>query len=334
MTIRSEVTATIVPALLLVIGAALGPRGLVILTPSVLSFLDPAAPVSLAVIGIIAAMRIHSARGTSGVLALATLQASITGLAVAGAFLLLQPAEHTVNGFTIWSLTATALGVAAATSRDADDWILPVVAGGLVLAFVRETAPLAALGTALQFAVIAALVAGSGWLLLSRASTTDEQRISTFSSALLLGGAADYLSMSALLSGAVAGGCWRLSSVAVREHIRRDTTYAGHSLLALVLILAGARAEFSGATIALAVAYTMLRATGKLGGHWIARRVFPAVPRSPTQLLLAPGAFGVAFAFNMVRALGDAFVPLLTIVVAGTLASTFIAVLSPAEAEA
>jgi hypothetical protein len=236
--------------------------------------------------------------------------------------------------FPTWSLTATALGVAAATSRDADDCILPVVAGGLLLALARETTTVAALVTALQVAAIAALVAGSGWLLLSRASTTDEQRISTFGSALLLGGAADYLSMSALLCGIVAGGCWRLSSITVREHLRRDTTYAGDSLLALVLILAGAHAEFSVATITIALGYAMLRATGKLAGSWIARRVFPAVPRSPTQFLLAPGALGVAFALNMVRALGDAFVPLLTIVVAGTLASAFIAALSSPEAEA
>jgi len=328
-------TATLAPALLLLCGAAAGPHGLAILTQPVLSFLDPAAPVALAVFGILAAMRIQTtddeARST---VTTAALQAAITGTIVAGAFLLVPASAATGEPLPGWNVAAITLGIAAATSLDAEDCILPVIAGGLLLAFARETSSISALLITLEAGVIAAVIAGSGWLLLSRTSAVDEHRVSTFGSALLLGGAADYLSMSALLFGLTAGGCWRLANSAVREHIRRDVAYVGHSLLALVLVMAGAHAVFSVPVFAIAVGYTVVRASGKLTGRWIADRVFPADTRPTAQLLITPGAFGVAFALNVVRAMGSDFEMVLTVVVIGTVASSFIAALSRPEVEA
>ena len=328
-------TATLAPALLLLCGAAAGPHGLAILTQPVLSFLDPAAPVALAVFGILAAMRIQAtddeARST---VTTAALQAAITGTIVAGAFLLVPASAATGEPLPGWNVAAITLGIAAATSLDAEDCILPVIAGGLLLAFARETSSISALLITLEAGVIAAVIAGSGWLLLSRTSAVDEHRVSTFGSALLLGGAADYLSMSALLFGLTAGGCWRLANSAVREHIRRDVAYVGHSLLALVLVMAGAHAVFSVPVFAIAVGYTVVRASGKLTGRWIADRVFPADTRPTAQLLITPGAFGVAFALNVVRAMGSDFEVVLTVVVIGTVASAFIAALSRPEVEA
>jgi hypothetical protein len=326
-------TATLAPALLLLCGAAAGPHGLAILTQPVLSFLDPAAPVALAVFGILAAMRIQTtdddARST---VTTAALQAAITGTIVAGAFLLVPASAATGEPLPGWNVAAITLGIAAATSLDAEDCILPVIAGGLLLAFARETSSISALLITLEAGAIAALIAGSGWLLLSR--TVDEHRVSTFGSALLLGGAADYLSMSALLFGLTAGGCWRLANSAVREHIRRDAAYVAHSLLALVLVMAGAHAVFSVPAFAIAVGYTVVRASGKLTGRWIADRVFSADTRPTAQLLITPGAFGVAFALNVVRAMGSDFELVLTVVVIGTVASSFIAALSRPEVEA
>jgi len=328
-------TATLAPALLLLCGAAAGPHGLAILTQPVLSFLDPAAPVALAVFGILAAMRIQTtddeARST---VTTAALQAAITGTIVAGAFLLVPASAATGEPLPGWNVAAITLGIAAATSLDAEDCILPVIAGGLLLAFAREASSISALLITLEAGVIAAVIAGSGWLLLSRTSAVDEHRVSTFGSALLLGGAADYLSMSALLFGLTAGGCWRLANSAVREHIRRDVAYVGHSLLALVLVMAGAHAVFSVPVFAIAVGYTVVRASGKLTGRWIADRVFPADTRPTAQLLITPGAFGVAFALNVVRAMGSDFEMVLTVVVIGTVASSFIAALSRPEVEA
>jgi len=329
-----RVTATLAPVLLLLCGAAAGPHGLAILTQPVLSFLDPAAPVALAVFGIQAAMRIQTPDDESrGNVTAAALQAAITGTIVAVAFLLVPPNASTGEPLPGWNIAAITLGVAAATSLDAEDCILPVIAGGLLLAFARETS-ISALLITLEAGAIAALIAGSGWLLLSRTSAGDEHRVSTMGSALLLGGAADYLSMSALLFGLTAGGCWRLANSAVREHIRRDIAYVSHSLLALVLVMAGAHAVFSIPVFAIAVGYTLLRASGKLTGNWIADRVFPGGSRPTTQLLMTPGAFGVAFALNVVRAMGPDFELVLTVVVIGTVASAFIAALSRPEVEA
>jgi len=332
---RKGMTATLAPALLLLCGAAAGPHGLAILTQPVLSFLDPAAPVALAVFGILAAMRIQAtddeARST---VTTAALQAAITGTIVAGAFLLVPASAATGEPLPGWNVAAITLGIAAATSLDAEDCILPVIAGGLLLAFARETSSISALLITLEAGAIAALIAGSGWLLLSRTSAVDEHRVSTFGSALLLGGAADYLSMSALLFGLTAGGCWRLANSAVREHIRRDAAYVAHSLLALVLVMAGAHAVFSVPAFAIAIGYTVVRASGKLTGRWIADRVFPADARPTAQLLITPGAFGVAFALNVVRAMGSDFEVVLTVVVIGTVASSFIAALSRPEVEA
>jgi len=327
-------TATLAPMLLLLCGAAAGPHGLAILTQPVLSFLDPAAPVALAVFGILAAMRIQTAGDETRPNATsATLQAAITGTIVAGAFLLVPLNALTEGPFTGWQVAAVTLGIAAATSFDVEDCILPVIAGGLLLAFARETSSIAALLITLEAGAIAALIAGSGWLLLLRTSAGDEHRVSTMGSALLLGGAADYLSMSALLFGLTAGGCWRLANSAVREHIRRDVAYVAHSLLALVLVMAGAHANFSIPVFAIAVGYTMLRACGKLTGSWIADRMFPGGARPTTKLLMTPGAFGVAFALNVVRVMGTGFEPVLTIVVMGTVAASFIAALSRPEVE-
>jgi hypothetical protein len=335
MMARNAMTATLAPALLLLCGAAAGPHGLAILTEPVLSFLDPAAPVALAVFGILAAMRIQTTDDEArGNITAAALQAAITGTIVAAAFLLVPPNASTGEPFPGWNVAAITLGIAAATSFDAEDCILPVIAGGLLLAFARETSSIAALLITLEAGAIAALIAGSGWLLLSRTSAVDEHRVSTMGSALLLGGAADYLSMSALLFGLTAGGCWRLANSAVREHIRRDVAYVAHSLLALVLVMAGAHAMFSIPLFAIAVGYTVLRASGKLTGSWIADRVFPAGPRPTAQLLMTPGAFGVAFALNVVRAMGTDFEPVLTVVVIGTVASSFIAALARPEVEA
>jgi len=328
-------TAALAPALLLLCGAAAGPHGLAILTQPVLSFLDPAAPVALAVFGILAAMRIQTTDDeTRSTITTAALQAAITGTIVAGAFLLVPASAATGEPLPGWNVAAITLGIAAATSLDAEDCILPVIAGGLLLAFARETSSISALLITLEAGAIAALIAGSGWLLLSRTSAVDEHRVSTFGSALLLGGAADYLSMSALLFGLTAGGCWRLANSAVREHIRRDAAYVAHSLLALVLVMAGAHAVFSVPAFAIAIGYTVVRASGKLTGRWIADRVFPADARPTAQLLITPGAFGVAFALNVVRAMGSDFEVVLTVVVIGTVASSFIAALSRPEVEA
>src|SRR5688500_11964110 len=75
--------------ILLLIGAALGPSGLEVLTPRVLSAIDPAVPVALAALGVHIAMQaelVSPALGTRR-LAAAALAALVTALVVSGGLL-------------------------------------------------------------------------------------------------------------------------------------------------------------------------------------------------------------------------------------------------------
>jgi hypothetical protein len=333
------------PALLLLVtGAALGPHGLVLLTPQTLAFLDPASPIALATLGVIAGLSIRTGRADRRIVAASGAQAMVTAIVVASGVLLVGPAV-TVNPFPPWWMVAMALGVSAATSSslpsdpprtshdvaarlDVQDYLLPVVLGGVLLAFLREPSPAAAFLVAAQATLIAVVIAIAGWLILSQASTPAEQRVCVLASLLLLGGAADYLSMSALLGGLVAGACWQFAGVAVREYIRRDVAYVQHSLLVMILLLAGARADFSPVTLTLSIAYVVVRTSGKLLGGWLAAQSLAANPLSNNVQLISPGVFGVAFALNVVRAGGPEFTPMLTVVVVGTIASSLIAAFS------
>ena len=320
------------PALLLLVtGAALGPHGLVLLTPQTLAFLDPASPIALATLGVIAGLSIRTGRADRRIVAASGAQAMVTAIVVASGVLLVGPAV-TVNPFPPWWMVAMALGVSAATSSslpsdpprtshdvaarlDVQDYLLPVVLGGVLLAFLREPSPAAAFLVAAQATLIAVVIAIAGWLILSQASTLAEQRVCVFASLLLLGGL-------------VAGACWQFAGGAVREYIRRDVAYVQHSLLVMILLLAGARADFSPVTLTLSIAYVVVRTSGKLLGGWLAAQSLAANPLSNNVQLISPGVFGVAFALNVVRAGGPEFTPMLTVVVVGTIASSLIAALS------
>jgi hypothetical protein len=317
------------PALLLLAGIGLGPHGLALLTPAILDFLDPAAPVALAALGVITGFDLRTSRIDWRVRAAAHMQATLTGLFVAAAFVVFRPAIDAA-AFPPWRLVALALAIAAATSSslpsDAEertshfstrldvDYLLPIAAGGAALAFIRTASPAASVVLLAETIAIAVVIAVGGWLLLSRNGETTEQRVFAFASLLLLGGAADYLSASALLSGLVAGACWQWAGGPVGEYVRRDVAYVQHSLVVLILLLAGAHADFSPAALLMSTIYVVVRTTGKLTGGWLASWVAPDVSRSARLRLISPGVFGVAFALNLARAGGPGFGPVLTVV--------------------
>jgi hypothetical protein len=100
----------------------------------------------------------------------------------------------------------------------------------------------------------------------------------------------------------------------------------------LLLLVAGARVEFGYAAVGLAVAYAFLRATAKIGGGWIARRLVGIAARDVTARLLPPGILGIAFALNAVRLFGPDVSVLLTVAVTGTaFAEVLAAVLNHGE---
>jgi Kef-type K+ transport system membrane component KefB len=144
---------------------------------------------------------------------------------------------------------------------------------------------------------------------------------------LLLGGAAAYLSLSAVFAGFVAGVFWHAAGRAARDRITHDLAYLQHPLIALLLILAGARVHLTLEVAGLVAVYLVCRTTGKLLGGWFASIGSGGdVPRDLGLSLMAPGIVGIAFALNVVQARGEAdnTATLFAIVIAGSLASDVI----------
>lgn len=343
-------TGVVPVVLILLLGSALGPSGLALLTPRVLEVLNPVVPVAVAALGILAGLectRPSPYRWT--LLAKASLQSTLTGVTVAAGVWFLAPNLLDVSGFDAWTV-ALVTGVCASMSAslpaaDPDrlrpptmrirdlDAVLPTLAGTLVLAAVRSPSAAASITLTAQAALLALVISAAAWLLLADTSPGTEQRVFAIAALLLVGGIADYLSLSALASGLLAGLFWGLVGGAARDCFERDVGYLRHPLVVLMLLIAGAQATLSPAILALAGAYLALRVVGKLAGGTIARRLPPI--RQPAGLgtsLLPPGVFGIAFALNAAPLLGLPATPLLGAVVLGTIGSQLVAaVLRPQE---
>jgi hypothetical protein len=208
--------------------------------------------------------------------------------------------------------------------------LLPIVAGGLVLALVSAGAPLDAVVLVAQASGVTLALAAAGWLLLTQAASETEERVFGVAALLLVGGLADALSLSALLCGLVAGLFWRVAGRHPRDTISRDVLFAQQPLAMLVLLVAGARAEHSSASLTLASVYLLLRLAGKLAGGALARRVVgQEAPRGLVLRLLSPGVFGVALALNALTTMGPAGVVVLSAVVAGTLGAELVGLALP-----
>jgi hypothetical protein len=337
--------------LVLLLGAGLGPHGLALLSPGVLSFLDPAMPVALVALGVLTGLGLGGRRhGDGRLLAAATAESAVTIAAVAAGMLFVAPAWSASEGLPYWFL-ALVLGICAASSSavsfagrsdassleerigDLDD-LLPIVLGGLALALLRDASPVSALLLAVQACAVALVIVVAGWLLLARSSSETEQRVFAIALLLLLGGAADYLSMSALLSGLIAGLFLEWVGGPARDHVRRDVLHVQHPLLVLVLVVTGARVDFPPAWLGLGAAYLFLRIAGTLAGGWLARRIAGGgVPRDTGLTLVSPGILGIAFALNVLRAAGPDAAPALAVVAFGAIGSDVIATLvRPREA--
>ncbi len=335
-------SATSAPvALLLLAGLAFGPRGLALLSPPVLSLLNPVVPIAVAALGLLVGLSLGE-RGPDDrpVLAGAWLGHSVilvvvsAGLAAIALTLMapLTPAS--------WILIAAG-GICAASSLTlpaADPLeprsvasrivgigvLVPILAGGFVLARLREGTSVGAGLLMAQASVVTVALAAAAWLVLSRASSETEERVFAVSALLLVGGVAEALSLSALFGGLVAGLFWRYAGGAARASISRDVLFVQHPLVVLVLLVAGARAELSPTSLGLGAAYLALRLLGQLAGSTIATRVVGAdAPVDLMSHLLPPGVFGVAFALNAAGVGADASV-LLAAVVSGTIGAELV----------
>jgi hypothetical protein len=242
------------------------------------------------------------------------------------------------------ALIALVLGVCAATSAAASwrpaaepaiakrigelDALLPIAVGAAALAWMRTPSLVDAVLLALQACGVALVIVAAAWLLIGRAASETEQRVFTVALLLLLGGASDYLSLSSLLSGLVAGLFLERVGGPARDAISRDVLQFERPLVALVLLVIGARVDLAPASLGLGLAFLLLRSGGKLAGGWIAARVAGvAAPRRLGAGLLSPGVLGLAFALNAVRATGPEGAIVLAAATVGTVGSELIATL-------
>ena len=334
-------------ALLLLAGLAFGPRGINLLSEDALSLLDPVVPVALAALGVLVGLSVGDRRTDDRrVLAAACLYAALTMLVVSAGIAVVALAATSSVVRPFWTLVVAG-GICAASSltlptgnplepRTAATRVielgvlLPIVVGGLVLAWLRAGSFVGAVTLVAQASIVTLALAASAWLVLTRASPETEERVLAVSALLLVGGVADALSLSALFGGLVAGVCWRYAGRHPRETISRDVLFVQHPLLVLVLLVAGARADLSAASLGLGAAYLALRVVGQLAGGIVARRVAGVnMPRDLGRYLLPPGVFGVAFALNAASVVGADASVLLAAVVAGTIGSEFVALLLP-----
>jgi len=338
--------------LILLLGAILGPGGLAVLTPGVLGVIDPILPVAIAALGILAGLEFArpAAPNRWSLLGKASVESLLTGVLVAVGIWLVMPAPPDFQPSDVW-LVAVMAGLCAsmsATLPDADpdrlrpaairmrnlDAMFPAIVGTLVLAFLHSLSPLASLGLTIQAAFIALLISATAWLLLADSSPSTEQRVFSIAALLLVGGIADYLSLSALAGGLIAGLFWGYVGGVARDCIERDVRYLRHPLVVLMLLAAGAKMTFSGWILILATAYLLLRVAGKLLGGWLTRRIpGVAIPESVGSTLLPPGVFGIAFALDAASMMNSWAGTILTATVLGSIGSQLLAALwQPAEA--
>ncbi len=337
---------------LLLVGLVLGPQGLALLTPAALAAIDPVLPVALATLGALAGLMPGLQGHLRRSFGVASLTVCVTGLTVVAGFavggaVLAGPADAGMGWLSTDWLLPLVLGVSAASSLVVpaehgvgeakstasleSEALASVVAGGLVVAFTRQGSALATGAWLLQACGVVVLLGLAGWLMLRKNVDVTEHRLFMVATLLLVGGAADALSFSALLGGVCAGLLWRAAGGSSRDSLQTGMRDALPPLIAVVLLVAGARAQVSTATIGLAFGYACLRTIGRTSAGIVAVRV--GLRPAPRAHMLAPGLFGLAFSLNAARALGGDAVVAHSVVALGTILAELVVLATASRAE-
>ncbi len=319
---------------LLIVGWLLGPQGVGFLSAGGLAAIDPAIPVALSALGVLVGLGLPVRQalvgrsggiafvgiGTAAVVAGGLRVASIVAADPARGDGWLIPLVAGICAATSLTLPIAHTGTAISYVRQIVERgvILPIIIGGFLLAWVAQATAAGAVLLILQGCGVAVLLASVAWLLLRKATTGTEQRVFVFAALLLIGGAADALALSALLVGLVAGAIWQSIGGLTRERVRADAAYVQHPLVALVLVVAGARAELSAPTFAFAAVYAGLRTVAHVVGIRLIRESARVSRKDLIPSVLSPGVFGIAYASDALHAGGPGMAPALSIVAIGT----------------
>jgi hypothetical protein len=340
---------TPIPGALLLIGLGIGPSGINLLSRNMLGYLDPAVSVALAALGVLIGLGFDLRRpDETRLLSAATIEAALVMILVGAGVFLAQWSQPSPD--TAPLLMAFVLGICASSSStlvlpdssstdspaarigDLDD-VLPIVLGGFLLATLREASPESVAWLTLESIGLAVAVACGSWLLIAQSTSESEQRVFTIGAVLLLGGAAEFLSISALWMGLFAGIVWNFARGDTRERIAAEVRVMQHPLVVLLLLIAGARASFTAEVGIFIVLYTALRLVGKLAGGRIVSRISPDLPPQYGLFLISPGVISIAFALNVESANAEGAAEFLSIVVGGSFLSELISRVMRSKAE-
>jgi hypothetical protein len=311
---------------------ALGPHALNLLSPSTLSFLDPAVAMALAMLGVCVGLSLNFRRPAEQILLAGAALRTVATVAIVGAGILLASRIWPSPDSPAW-LLALILGLCAASSDsralnavNMEDFVVILLGGAMLLIF-RERAPGSLMVLMLGLSGVAAVIALAVWLLVGQTSSEREQQVFVVGSLLLLGGAAAYLSLSALMVGLIAGAVWAFAGNVARDRMVRDLQYLQHPLIVLLLLVAGARVTLSVHALSLAIIYAVCRlAAGSMGSRESSRE-------AGAQLSSA-GLIGLALALDVfhVDSAPTRTVLLLPTVAIGTMITEALALFVPERA--
>ena len=287
-------------SVMLLLGIAAGPYGLQVLSPAVLSLLDPAIVMGLAMLGVFVGLSFDprqrpTARSVTASLLRTCIVMTSVAVSVYATLLYLEvPADN-------WWVMPIVLGACAAVSEAATDAntddVLMIGVAAVVMAALGDADPASVRLMAGALVLVAVLVAVAGWLLVGQTSIDAEQHVFVVGSLLVAGGAAAYLGMSALLAGLVVGAAWNIAGGVAKPRIMRDLHYFQHPLVVLVLVVAGAHATLSVEAFALAAVFIGVRAIARSVGAWARKRL--TLPSSAENSLIAAGLIGIAIALDI-----------------------------------
>lgn len=307
------------PTLLFVlIGVALGPVGLNLLSAAALSQTQAIVWVALAVIGVFVGLGLAerpsdlTGRAYRDGAIIATISIPVVSV---GLYLLITQSQVPVSGVLAGSfLIGLCASVSAAVHvseqdsaeirqaaylADLDDLPLLVIGIAVVAALAGGNVPVRLAVTA-----GAGLAIGVTGILLFERSDGSERGLFVTGTVLLLAGVGAYLGTSPLLSGAVAAVVWAKLPGRADRISASDLRLLQHPLVALLLVIAGAAVEWSLAVLWVTVCTIILRLAAKLLASLVISRMSSMSPGLLATVLLQPGVLGVALALNAGQLLG------------------------------
>jgi hypothetical protein len=336
----------------LLVGIALGPAVLGVLSRDVLAHFDALVSIALGTLGVFVGLAlVPRARGAASLVGAAVVESGLAVAIVFGAALLLLTAQHVPLTSPV-ALIAISLAAAAGASgaaafvegpggdgdhavhvADLDD-VLPIVVAASAVGLMGGTTLNWA--AALAGPVAIGLTCGAIGLLLFERTTRDAERaVFVLGVLALIGGACAYAGCSPLLAGMCAGLFWRNMPGRADAIVVGDLRKFQHPLVVLLVVVAGAQAAAGPLSLFLFAVFVIFRLSGKIIGGAVAGRLVPAPAGEVLgAYLVSPGVMGIAIALNLQQIAPSDGRAVVSAVVAGALVfevlAAFVAPTEPA----